>query len=229
HPLRSKVAVLSRQSVIASLLSPPPGDGLDAEDPLDLLRRAMRRMPDLERIATRVALRSVRPRELASLRDCLQGLPEFTRFLAERYPDGEALQALCGGLQLDGEAATLLARAIAEEPALQVRDGGVLAPGYDAELDELRRLATDSGEFLMELEARERERSGISNLRVQYNRVHGFFIEVSRGQADKVPDDYRRRQTLKNAERYITPELKAWEDKVLSAQERSLAREKWLF
>ena len=105
----------------------------------------------------------------------------------------------------------------------------MLATGFDAELDELRGLATDSGAFLMELEAKERERSGISNLRVEYNRVHGFFIEVSRGQADKVPDDYRRRQTLKNSERYITPELKAWEDKVLSAQERSLSREKWLF
>lgn len=229
QPLRNSRAVLERQSVIATLLSPTPVDGLEAEEPLDILRRGLKRMPDLERIATRLWLRSVRPRELASLRDCLQQLPEFVRFLAERYPEGEALNRLCSQLAVDPQAAALLTCAIAEEPALQVRDGGVLATGYDAELDELRRLATDSGEFLMELEARERERSGIPNLRVEYNRVHGFFIEVSRGQADKVPDDYRRRQTLKNSERYITPELKTWEDKVLSAQERSLTREKWLF
>jgi len=229
HPLRSNTSIYTRQNVISTLLSPPPGDGLETEEPLDTLRRILGRMPDLERIATRLSLRSIRPRELASLRDCLHGLPELARFLASRYPDGKDLHALRAALQIDPEAASLLARSIAEEPAQQIRDGGVLAAGYDTELDELRRLATDSGEFLMELEARERERSGIPNLRVEYNRVHGFFIEVSRGQADKVPDDYRRRQTLKNSERYITPELKSWEDKVLSAQERSLAREKWLF
>src|SRR5690606_20190125 len=229
HPLRARQPVLERQNVISSLLAPPAVGGLEAEDPLDTLRAGLRRIPDLERIATRISLRSVRPRELASLRDCLAQLPELSRFMMERYPDGAALHALVQGLQLNPELAALLARSIAEEPAVQIRDGGVLASGYDTELDELRRLATDSGEFLMELEARERERSGIPNLRVEYNRVHGFFIEVSRGQADKVPDDYRRRQTLKNAERYITPELKSWEDKNLSAQERSLAREKWLF
>ena len=111
---------------------------------------------------------------------------------------------------------------------MAIRDGGVLATGFDAELDELRGLAAD-GDFLLQLETRERERTGISNLRVEFNRVHGFYIEVTKGQTAKVPEDYRRRQTLKNAERYITPELKTWEDKVLSAQDRSLAREKWLF
>lgn len=229
QPLRNRQAVQERQSVITTLLSPAPLGGLEAEDPLDILRRNLKRLPDLERIATRLWLRSVRPRELASLRDCLQQLPELIQLLATRYPDGAALQFLRTQLVVDPQAADLLARAIAEEPAAQIRDGGVLAAGYDEELDELRRLASDSGEFLMELEARERERSGIPNLRVEYNRVHGFFIEVSRGQADKVPDDYRRRQTLKNSERYITPELKTWEDKVLSAKDRSLSREKWLF
>jgi DNA mismatch repair protein MutS len=110
-----------------------------------------------------------------------------------------------------------------------VRDGGVIAPGFDAELDELRGIQTNCGEFLMALETRERERSGIPGLKVEFNKVHGFYIEVSRANADKVPDDYRRRQTLKNAERYITPELKAFEDKALSANERALAREKTLF
>ena len=123
----------------------------------------------------------------------------------------------------------LLARAIAEEPAAMVRDGGVFARGFDAELDELRALSENAGQFLVELEARERARTGIANLRVEYNKVHGFYIEVTNGQADKVPDDYRRRQTLKNCERYITPELKAFEDKALSAQDRALAREKLLY
>ena len=123
----------------------------------------------------------------------------------------------------------LLTRAIDPEPAAMVRDGGVIARGYDADLDELRDISTDNGTFLLQLEARERQRTGINTLRVEFNRVHGFFIEVGRAQADKVPADYRRRQTLKNAERYITPELKSWEDKVLSAQDRALAREKWLF
>ncbi len=114
---------------------------------------------------------------------------------------------------------------IAPEPAALMRDGGVIARGYDADLDELRDISENCGQFLIDLETRERTRTGIGNLRVEYNKVHGFYIEVTRGQTDKVPDDYRRRQTLKNAERYITPELKAFEDKALSAQERALARE----
>ena len=136
--------------------------------------------------------------------------------------------ASCWQPSVDPDLADLLTRAIAPEPAVAIRDGGVLATGFDAELDELRGLAADGGDFLLQLETRERERTGISNLRVEFNRVHGFYIEV-KGQTAKVPEDYRRRQTLKNAERYITPELKTWEDKVLSAQDRSLAREKWLF
>src|SRR5690606_20549842 len=152
-----------------------------------------------------------------------------TDIAASDASDIERLCALGGCLELDPALAELLARAIAPEPAVVVRDGGVIASGYDAELDELRQLQTHSGDFLVQMEARERERTGISNLRVEFNRVHGFFIEVTRGQADRVPDDYRRRQTLKNAERYITPELKTWEDKILSAQERALTREKWLF
>lgn len=110
-----------------------------------------------------------------------------------------------------------------------VRDGGVIAADFDAELDELRALSQNAGRFLLDLETRERARTGIANLRVEYNKVHGFYIEVTHGQTDKVPDDYRRRQTLKNAERYITPELKAFEDKALSAQERALARERHLY
>ena len=137
--------------------------------------------------------------------------------------------ALRDGLRLPPQAHALLTAALLVEPAHAVRDGDVLAAGFDAELDELRALRDNTGQFLVDLEARERARTGIANLRVEYNRVHGFFIEVTHGQTAKVPDDYRRRQTLKNAERYITPELKAFEDKALSARERALAREKALF
>lgn len=231
HPLRDNVPVLARQSAITALLgtNQTRGELLHAIPLLQSLRADLDKLPDLERIATRIALLSVRPRELASLRDALGALPELGRLLGDAAPHSERLLALSTHLRPPEGLHELLARAIAAEPAAQVRDGGVIAAGMDAELDELRSISTDNGTYLLELEARERARTGISTLRVEFNRVHGFFIEVSRAQADKVPEDYRRRQTLKNAERYITPELKVWEDKVLSAQDRSLAREKWLF
>ncbi len=191
------------------------------------LRDALRGISDVERITARIALRQVRPRELAGLRSTLTDLPE----LVAQVPAQRALllDMLIEAMRPPPAIRTLLGAALADEPAVLLRDGGVIAPGFDAELDELRGIAQNCDAFLLELEARERARSGIANLRVQYNKVHGFYIEVSAGQAAKVPLDYRRRQTLKNAERFITPELKAFEDKALSAQERSLAREKLLF
>lgn len=233
HPLRSNAEVLDRQSAVASLIeAKQSAEGmLHAKSLVQSLRTLLSKLPDLERIATRVALLSVRPRELASLREALMLLPGLQEQLADciRHQGDHHLQELMLRLTPPEGMQALLVRSIAEEPAAMLRDGGVMANGYDAELDELRAISTDNGTYLLELEARERERTGIANLRVEFNRVHGFFIEVSRSHADKVPDDYRRRQTLKNAERYITPELKSWEDKVLSAQDRSLAREKWLF
>jgi DNA mismatch repair protein MutS len=230
HPLRDNTPATQRQQVITALLSTHPDyNSLSEQAPLQALFQHLDRFPDLERIATRIALRSVRPRELASLREALGRLPELAAHVQHGFGTHHELTDFARRLQLNPAVAELLVRAIDPEPALMIRDGGVIAPGFDAELDELRTLATDSGDFLLQLETRERERTGIANLRVEYNRVHGFFIEVSKGQADKVPDDYRRRQTLKNAERYITPELKAWEDKVLSSKDRSLGREKWLF
>jgi len=230
HPLRENAPALARQHSIAALLSPhldvPTPDGAQ---PLAYLQSLLRQYPDLERMSTRIALRSVRPRELASLRDALVHLPQTVAHLTDGYVLTPHLAQRVAHLNVPPDLAALLTAAIAAEPTAQVRDGGVIAAGYDAQLDELRRLASDSGDFLLELEARERARTGIVNLRVEYNRVHGFYIEVSRGQTDKVPDDYRRRQTLKNVERYITPELKSWEDQVLSAKDRSLAREKLLF
>ena len=230
HPLRDNAPVLARQEAITALMTArlDMDQTFGAAGLLESLRGALQVFPDIERIAARLALRSVRPRELASLRDALATLPQLHALLAPAT-GAARVAALARHLTLDPAIAELLQRAIAQEPAVAIRDGGVIAAGFDAELDELRALAADGGEFLIQLEARERERTGISNLRVEFNRVHGFYIEVTKGQTDKVPDDYRRRQTLKNAERYITPELKTWEDKVLSAQDRSLAREKWLF
>jgi DNA mismatch repair protein MutS len=182
---------------------------------------------DLERILTRIGLRTARPRDLTGLRDSLARLPELKKQAATL--SAERLQALADRCGEHVEERALLARALVESPPVLLRDGGVIAEGYDADLDELRRISTNADQFLVDIEARERARTGIANLKVGYNRVHGFFIELTRGQAASAPADYLRRQTLKGAERYITPELKAFEDKVLSARERSLAREKQLY
>ncbi len=221
HPLCDRHHAAARHGVVAELIG--DGDGrLQAE-----VRGSLRGVADVDRITARIALRSARPRDLAALRESLARLPRLQAALGE--PQAPLLAELAAALASPEGMLDLLGRAVAAEPAAAVRDGGVIAPGYDAELDELRGIQTNCGEFLMALEARERERSGIPNLKVEFNKVHGFYIEVSRANAEKVPDDYRRRQTLKNAERYITPELKAFEDKALSAQERALAREKMLF
>jgi len=222
HPLRDRVALAARLDAVTLLC----GDGADTT-PHERIRRLLDDCADVERITARIALRSARPRDLTALRQTLTALPQFAPAL-----DGLAaarLTELAGALAPADELTALLGAAIKPEPAAVLREGNVIADGYDDELDELRGIESNCGEFLLQLEARERERSGIANLKVEYNRVHGFYIEVTRAQADKVPDDYRRRQTLKNAERFITPELKSFEDKALSARERALAREKHLY
>ena len=191
------------------------------------LHEQLRSVADIERILTRIALRSARPRDLAGLRDSLGLLPVLQALLAGSDDPLLARLAQQAGEHPDVHA--LLASAIREQPPLLLRDGGVLAAGYNATLDELRNLSEHGDQILVEMENRERESSGISNLKIRYNRVHGFYIEVSRLQTDKVPEHYQRRQTLKGVERYITPELKAHEDKVLSARERALTLEKSLY
>jgi len=222
HASRDQGVAQARHAAIGALLRADACSGLAG---------ALLAVPDVERITTRVALFSARPRDLAGLRAGLQQLPSLRSYVAMCSKDSDAplLKTLHDALTTPGDCLDLLERAIALEPANMVRDGGVIARGFDADLDELRGLSENAGQFLLDLETRERARTGIANLRVEYNRVHGFYIEVTHGQTDKVPDDYRRRQTLKNAERYITPELKAFEDKALSAQERSLSREKFLY
>ena len=190
------------------------------------VRAQLKGTSDVERITARLALNQVRPRELVALRHALQ---KHELFALIRQAPAAYLNQISADLEPPGEALDLLRAALLEEPAALIRDGGVIAPGLDAQLDELRAISDNCDAFLIDLEARERTRTGIANLRVQFNKVHGFYIEVTQGQASKVPDDYRRRQTLKNAERFITPELKTFEDKALSAQERALAREKWLY
>ncbi|EGJ11141.1 DNA mismatch repair protein MutS [Rubrivivax benzoatilyticus] len=215
HPQRDRSEARARHEAIACLL----------DQGYEPLRDALRGVSDVERITARIALRQVRPRELSGLRATLLGLPA----LRTAVPAGAPLLAeFDAALAPDDGIANVLS-AIAEEPAVMLRDGGVIAAGVDAELDELRAISQNCDAFLLDLESRERARTGIGNLRVQFNKVHGFYIEVTSSGRDKVPADYQRRQTLKNAERYITPELKAFEDKALSAQERALAREKWIY
>ncbi|MEO7150576.1 MAG: DNA mismatch repair protein MutS [Burkholderiaceae bacterium] len=217
QPLRAREVAGQRHAAIDALHD----RGLEA------LRDALRGVCDVERITARIALGQARPRELAGLRATLHALPELRAQLA---PDVAALvDEVRAALDPPRVMADDLAAALAGEPAALVRDGGVIASGFDPALDELRGLGRNADAYLLDLEARERARTGIANLRVQYNRVHGYYLEVTQGQLDKVPADYQRRQTLKNAERYVTPELKAFEDKALSAQDRALAREKQLY
>ena len=219
QPLRSQPRLVARLDGIAAFRVIPSAARALAE--------SLRRTVDVERIVGRIALRNARPRDLAGLRDTLARLPAV--LAATNDLDVPLIAAARASLTIDPQWAQLLTRAIAAEPAALVRDGGVIATGYDSELDELRAIDTNCSEFLIALEARERARTGIANLKVEYNRVHGFYIEVTNAQVEKIPADYRRRQTLKNAERYITPELKTFEDRALSAQERALTREKLLY
>jgi len=222
HPLTERGIPRARHEAVAALIG-DAGNG-----PFAVLARALSGFADIDRITARVALKSARPRDLSALRDSLARLDG----IREKVGAGETasrLAELAAALATPHACVSLLTQAVALEPAALIRDGGVIAPGYNADLDELRAIQHNCGAFLIELEARERARSGIGNLKVEYNKVHGFYIEVTHANVEKIPDDYRRRQTLKNAERYITPELKSFEDKALSANERALALEKALW
>jgi len=215
HPLRDQAVLIERNDAVEVLLNQP-----------EQIKTALRKFADVERIASRIALKNVRPRDLSGLRDSL-GLLETLGGLVPAA--AVLLEKLILDLKTPLEVQDMLVRAIAPEPAAMLRDGGVIADGHSAELDELRGLQSNAGAFLIALEKKERDRTGIPNLKVAYNHVHGYYIEVTNAQAQKVPEDYRRRQTLKHAERYITPELKVFEDKALSARDRALALEKTLY
>ena len=218
RPLRDHVELRRRQDAIESVRN------LALMEPL---REALTPLGDVERMLGRLALGSARPRDLSGLRDALGACPAIAGIAEQGTPSAliEWAQALRG---LDDTHALLL-RAIVAEPPVIMRDGGAIAPGFDAELDELRALSAGADEYLVDLERREREATGISNLRVAYNKVHGFYLEVTRSHLDRVPPRWSRRQTLKGAERYITEELKTYEDKVLGSRERALMRERGLY
>ena len=218
RPLTDPAVLRSRYQALGALI-----DGRRFEG----LRDQLRGIGDIERILSRVALRSARPRDLTQLRTSLALLPALRATLAT--VDSPLIKQLGDGINEHNDVVELLTAAIAAEPNTMVRDGGVVAEGYDADLDELRRISTHTDEFLLELEKRERERTGIAGLKLGFNRVQGFFIEITRKDAERVPKDYIRRQTVKSAERFITPELKGFEDKVLSARDRALAREKEIY
>ena len=218
RPLRDHKILNQRQDAIESILK---------SQSYSELHNILRGIGDIERILTRVALKSARPRDLAQLRDALAQLPELQKKLAPHK--SKHLKNLSQQISEHPKVHHLLKKAVIETPPLLIRDGGVIAAGYDKELDELRSLQENAGAILADLEAKEKKETGINALKVGYNRVHGYYIEISRLHSDVVPEHYQRRQTLKAAERFITPELKALEDKVLSANERALAREKSLY
>jgi DNA mismatch repair protein MutS len=218
RPLRDHADLKARYDGVANLID---------NSRYTALSQSLKAIGDLERILARVALRSARPRDLVQLRGSLATLPTLCRLLADNL--SPLIRALFEAMGDHSAEQTLLSKAIVESPPHHLRDGGVIAAGYDAELDELRSLSGNTEQFMVDLEQRERQRSGLSSLKLGFNRVQGFFIEVNRSQADGVPADYVRRQTVKSAERFITPELKSFEDKVLGARDRALAREKTLY
>ncbi len=236
HPPGSPLLKRGEHAKEATFSLPPPPlqgedwgrDGFNTTQAIYLpVHDHLKPCVDVERITARIALNSARPRDLSGLRDTLLALPRVRAVLSGC--DATLLASLTDAIKTDARLVALLQNALRAEPSSVLREGGVIADGFDADLDELRGIQTHCGDFLLALEARERARTGITTLKVEYNRVHGFYIEVTHAHSANVPDDYRRRQTLKNAERYITPELKAFEDKALSANERALAREKLLY
>ncbi|MBE8717962.1 DNA mismatch repair protein MutS [Cellvibrio polysaccharolyticus] len=218
RPLRTLDTLVARQTAIAELRK---------NYQFEVVHGILKHIGDLERILGRLALRSSRPRDLSRLSMSLAAYPELQSEI-KRLSAGH-LGTLASRISVFPELVDLLSKAIVENPPVVIREGGVIAEGYDAELDDLRNISTNAGQYLVDLETRERQRTGISTLKVGYNRVHGYFIELTSAQAEKAPADYIRRQTLKNAERYITPELKEFEDKALSAKSRALTREKMLY
>ena len=218
RPIRSRQILSGRMDAIDRIVQGKHADPMFS---------CLRNIGDIERILARVALRSARPRDIARLRDALAILPELSDLLSAI--DADRIAQLAQKCKPLPELARELEKAVIENPPVVIREGGVIKKGYDDELDELRSISENAAQYLIKLETEEREVTGLSTLKVGYNRVHGYYIEISKSQAEKAPAHYVRRQTLKNAERFITPELKTFEDKALSSKSRALAREKHLY
>ncbi len=221
HPLRNRIILQQRLDTVSDLKNTKSGLLYIS------LKEKLKHIADIERITSRIALRTARPRDLSSLRDSLVILPEIAKLIITSA--AVTSQRFVSAIEPDTTLTQLLIHALQPEPGTVIREGGVIADGYDIELDELRALQKNTGEFLLQLEVRERERTGIPTLKIEYNRVHGFYIEVTRSHGEKIPPDYHRKQTLKNVERYSIPELQTFEHKTLSAREQALAREKILY
>ncbi|OQX08565.1 MAG: DNA mismatch repair protein MutS, partial [Thiothrix lacustris] len=217
-PLRDRFILRNRHQAVGALLD---------QYRYETLLETLRGIGDIERIASRIALGSARPRDLSTLRGSLHVIPRIHSLVGT--VDNPHIQQLQTNIDLHDELRSLLDAAIIDNPPVVIRDGGVIAPGFDPELDELRNLSENADQYLLDLEAREKVRTGITNLKVAYNRVHGYYVEIPQSQLSRIPADYIRRQTLKGVERFILPELKKFEDKVLSARERALAREKAIY
>ncbi|WP_416308720.1 DNA mismatch repair protein MutS [Neptunicella sp. SCSIO 80796] len=217
RPLTDTGILQQRQQSITTLLATDFSE----------LQQYLKKIGDIERVLGRLALRSARPRDFARLRQAFGQLSAVQSFVAS--VESPQLTKLAGEISEFPEFLSLLENAIIETPPVLIRDGGVIAEGYNRELDELRNLAKGATDYVEQLEEREKQRTGIPTLKVGFNKVHGFFIDISRSYSDQVPADYIRRQTLKNNERYIIPELKEHEDKVLTSQSRALALEKQLY
>lgn len=218
HPLRDRETLRHRHAAVSALIN---------EQGYMVLQEPLRAISDMERVLTRIALKSARPHDLLQLRQTLSIIPDLQHETG-RF-DSPLLESLHTRMRAFPETRELLESALGSELPVTIRDGGVIADGYHPDLDELRQMNRDAGDYLVRIEARERKRTGLSTLKVSYNRVHGYYIEVSRAQSNAVPDDYSRRQTLKSSERFIIPELKAFEEKILSAREKALALEKRLY
>ena len=219
RPIRDHEILLSRQHAIQCL---------QENYHFEIIKQDLSLIGDIERILARVALHSAKPRDFAKLREALNRLPELQTHMKE-LPNSPKLDILSEEISEFPDLASYLKRAIIENPPVVIRDGGVIAPGFDETLDELRALSEGADDYLVKLEEKEKKNTGIATLKVGYNRIHGYFIEISRAQSEQAPSHYIRRQTLKNVERFITPELKEYEDKVLSSKSRSLSREKALY
>ncbi|HJN50430.1 MAG: DNA mismatch repair protein MutS [Pseudomonadales bacterium] len=218
RPLRDRPRLAQRQDAVDCLMQNYRYESLQA---------LLGNIGDVERILARVALRSARPRDVARLRDALAMLPSLLQQMSNL--DCVLTASLAEQISAYPELVARLTEAMVENPPMVIREGGVIASGYDGELDELRSISDDAGQYLLDLESRERQRTGLNTLKVGFNRVHGYYIEISRQQAAEAPPEYIRRQTLKNAERFIVPELKLFEDKALSSKSRALAREKQIY
>ena len=218
RPIRDAELLRGRYQAVESILM---------SQTIESIQSMLHGIGDVERILSRIALRSARPRDLRQLGTTLTRIPELKAEL--RKLDSPLLTDLRQQVSDHGQQRDLLQKSIIDNPPMLIRDGGVIAESFDEELDDLRAIANNADQYLLDLEAREKERTGLSSLKLGYNRVHGYYIEISKNLAAKAPDEYVRRQTLKNAERFITPELKEFEDKVLSARERALSREKYLY